>query len=200
MVRVLLRLIWRILVLLVLAGAALYIYHRAQPAPPAGPPAKAVVPGAQPSKPVGSPEPDFLLRNAHEIGLSPEQVEKLRKQAAGFEKSVSPLRKELDTAGETVARELNRLSNQKVTVPGMQERVRPLSELSAKMAQLREAAWEEEQKILTPEQRRKALDAWAKMHQLIPTRPASGKSETPKSAAPGGAQSAAPGSAQGGGG
>jgi len=165
----LLKLIGRLLLLVILAAVAYLIYLKMAPTPPPTPTPKAVVPGAQPSKPVGSPEPDFLVTHAKDFGLTPEQVEKLSKQKAEFEKTAAPLRKDLDEAGKAVSDELNKLSGQKVKMPDVQERTHLVSELSGKMAQLREAAWKEEQKILTPEQRKKALDEWAKVHKLIPT-------------------------------
>jgi hypothetical protein len=180
----------RLLLLVLLAGAAYVIYLKMAPAPPPSSPPKAVVPGGQPSKPVGSPEPDFLVTHAKDIGLSPEQVDKLSKQKAEFEKTAAPVRKKLDEAGAEVAHELNKLSGEKVKVPDVQERTHLLNELSGEMAKLREGAWKEEQKILTPEQRQKALDEWAKVHQLFPGGSQPAKPETPgqksKSAAPSG--------------
>ena len=184
----LLRLVLRLALLLILAGAAYIIYLKMAPAPPPSSPPTAVVPGAQPSqssqssqpsKPVGAPEPDFLVKHAKDIGLTPEQVDKLSKQKAEFEKTAAPVRKKLDEAGTAVAHELNKLSGEKVAIPDVQERTHLLNELSGEMAKLRGDAWKEEQKILTPEQRQKALDQWAKVHQLFQSGSQPAKPEAP---------------------
>jgi hypothetical protein len=178
MIRLMLRMILRMAVLVVLAAAALYVWHRAYPPEgPAGLPGKTAAPAAGPSRPVGSPEPDFLLRHAPDLGLSPEQTERLRKLDEGFRQKAGPVRKELDEAGKKLADELNRLSNRKIGLPDVQERSRLFRDLSKRLAELREAAWREEEKVLTPEQRKRAKDAWAKVHRLLPGGAAPEKSD-----------------------
>lgn len=172
----------RILVPVVVAGVALYIYHTTQSRRP--PPAVVVEPGAEPSKPVGSPEPGFLVKHAKELGLSAKQVAKLKKDAAAFDSTTGPLRKQLDEAGKAAAAELNKLTSQKVKLTDVEERTKLYRDLSGKLAELRRAAWEDEQQILSPEQRKKAVAEWAKVHELFGGKPVGAKAKTPREKSP----------------
>jgi hypothetical protein len=181
-------LVLRTVVVIVVVVVGVWIYYRLRqnPHPPAPGPAKAVVPGTEKPKAVGSPEPGFLLKHAKDLGLSKEQVARLKKDAAAFDRTTAPLRKQLDAAGKAVAAELNKLTSEKVKMPDVEERTKLYRDLSGKLAELRRAAWQEEQKILTPEQRKKAVEEWAKVHQLFGGKPEAGRPQAPERKSPGG--------------
>jgi hypothetical protein len=112
-----------------------------------------------PAPPV-APELSWVLEQREALGLSPAQVEKLRRQEARWERDTRALREALAQASAAFDREMGGLSSNGINVTDLQERAAPVSDLSRRLSEARRACWTGAAAVLTPAQKGQAEAAW----------------------------------------
>ena len=121
---------------------------------------------------VGVPEPSFVAQHAAQLGLSKEQTGQVSRVAEQWGKETADLQRRLDTAGAALQARLQHAARGKLTPADYQAEAALVQALSAQVAALRQANWPRLQAILTPDQQRRAQQAWADAHRLRSPAPA----------------------------
>lgn len=102
------------------------------------------------------------------LGLSERQSSRLRTLHARWQRDTRDLRQALADAAVRFERETAAVaagdrggSTGGVTIKSLQEKARPISELSRQLADTRRAWWDEAADVLTLDQRRRVEQSWA---------------------------------------
>jgi len=152
--------------LLLAVAASVWVWQQS-PRPPGGgrPPRiertrvdNNAVPSAAPLL-LSAPDPDWLLARRNTLNLTEKQTARLRALHARWQRDTRALRAALARAIAQFEQETAARSG--VTIGALQERARPVSELSRQLADARRAWWDEAAAVFTPSQRQKAEQAWA---------------------------------------
>ncbi len=105
---------------------------------------------------LSAPDPDWLLARQNTLGLNRTQ-DALH---ARWQRDTQTLRAALARATAQFEQE-TAAARSGVTIGALQERARPVSELSRQLADARRAWWDEAADVFTPSQRQQAEQAWA---------------------------------------
>ncbi len=110
---------------------------------------------------LSAPDPDWLLARQNTLGLNRTQDARLRALHARWQRDTQTLRAALARATAQFEQE-TAAARSGGTLEGLQERARPVSELSRQLADARRAWWDEAADVLIPAQRKQAEQAWAR--------------------------------------
>jgi hypothetical protein len=109
-----------------------------------------------------APDPAWLLLQRDQLRLSHQQVKKLNQLRGRWERDTQELQAALARASRDFQQQMTTHRRQAITVAELQERARPVTELSRELSVARQAWWEEAAGVLTASQRLAAEQAWAR--------------------------------------
>jgi hypothetical protein len=116
----------------------------------------------------GVPDPTFVAQHAAELGLSKKQAEQLARVDEKWGKETADLQRRLDAAAASLQAILQHAATGKLTPADYHAESEAVQALSKELAALRRAYWPRLQALLTPDQQRRAQQAWADAHRLHP--------------------------------
>jgi len=128
--------------------------------PPGGGPAQVQRTELAPASP-SAPDPAWLLDQSRALELSPAQTAKLTALKARWDRETGDLRAELAGAEADFQRRMREDAGAPVSMPELQERAAPVSEMARQLGAARKAWWAEASTVLTESQRARAETMWA---------------------------------------
>ncbi len=120
---------------------------------------------------LGAVAPDFVLARATALGLSTDQREQAGRLAEEWERETAGLQQQLDVAAAALQDKLQHAAIGKLTRADYQAEAAQVQAFSRRLSALRQVYWTRLQAILTPDQQRRAKQAWAEAHQLTVAAP-----------------------------
>lgn len=107
-----------------------------------------------------APDPHWLLRRSHALGLAPAQRLRLRRLVDQWDRDTTGLRRELNDAASDLNSQIPNRPQSKVSTPQLLQVAAPMVAMSGQLADARRAWWADARKALTPEQAAAAEADW----------------------------------------
>ena len=148
------------LLLAVMASVFVWMRVPRQPGPPPGGPPQTLPAQTTASRP-SAPDPEWVLKNAERLKLTPAQTVTMRRLDGRWEKETRELRAELKAASTDFDGAMAASGSKGLPLADVQRLAVPVSDLTRQLAAARRAWWDEASTHLSSAQRKSAEKAWS---------------------------------------